>query len=70
MDHTTKHCGECNRCVKQFDHHCLFLNNCIGANNYKYFIALIYTYAAQTLMTILVAVAGYKLSTQFEATDV
>ena len=34
----TKHCKICNRCCHKFDHHCLWLNNCIGGNNYSYFI--------------------------------
>jgi palmitoyltransferase len=38
----TKHCAECNRCVSVFDHHCKWLNNCVGEVNYKYFLMLIF----------------------------
>ena len=31
------HCKACSRCVLEYDHHCVWLNNCIGYNNYRYF---------------------------------
>lgn len=31
----TSHCSRCKKCVKEMDHHCPWLNNCIGKNNYK-----------------------------------
>ena len=32
------HCSTCGDCVMRRDHHCIWLNNCIGINNYRYFV--------------------------------
>lgn len=38
VEKRTKHCGICSKCCFKFDHHCKWLNSCIGGRNYSLFI--------------------------------
>ena len=38
----TKHCDICKKCITNFDHHCYYINNCIGKKNNKIFFFFIF----------------------------
>ncbi len=35
------HCSICQRCIVKMDHHCPWINNCVGIGNHKFFIQFI-----------------------------
>ncbi|XP_014662576.1 PREDICTED: palmitoyltransferase ZDHHC3-like [Priapulus caudatus] len=52
------HCRICRRCIRRMDHHCPWINNCVGEYNQKYFLQfIIYVGIASVHAIVLVAVA-------------
>lgn len=42
MPEKTKHCDLCGFCIQDFDHHCFYVNACVGKNNVHYFSFLLF----------------------------
>ncbi|KAJ1389983.1 Palmitoyltransferase, DHHC domain [Sesbania bispinosa] len=51
------HCRVCKRCVLRMDHHCIWINNCVGHANYKVFFIFV-MYAVIACIYSLVLLVG------------
>ena len=58
---SSKHCKKCDKCIENFDHHCNWLNNCVGKNNYSFFYLLVFILLCDCLL-----VAGIGIYLFFE----
>ena len=47
---SARFCGACRKTVSGLDHHCTWLNTCIGRRNYFPFICLVFIGAAQSIL--------------------
>ncbi|CAJ1391946.1 unnamed protein product [Effrenium voratum] len=54
----TRHCRRCDKCVSGFDHHCLWLNTCIGTRNYRPWVVFLAALCFWTLLSSCIAVSA------------
>ncbi|GAA5827179.1 hypothetical protein JCM5353_001017 [Sporobolomyces roseus] len=56
----TSHCRLCDNCVELTDHHCAFLNNCIGRRNYFPFLSFLLS--SNLLLLYSISFTAYYIS--------
>lgn len=49
----SRHCEVCKSCVMVYDHHCPWINNCVGAKNYIWFYLFIVTMEIDMVFTLV-----------------
>ena len=57
----SRHCFICDKCVDRFDHHCHWVNNCVGAGNHSFFYAYLLFIWSYIMFTCFIGVYNFNI---------
>mmetsp|Transcript_11703 Transcript_11703/g.11337 ORF Transcript_11703/g.11337 Transcript_11703/m.11337 type:complete len:531 (-) Transcript_11703:339-1931(-) len=58
---STRFCSACKKTISGLDHHCTWLNTCVGRRNYVSFISLVFIGAMQSILQTVVGVVSLTI---------
>lgn len=68
MSSESKHCRACNKCILGFDHHCPWLNTCIGTHNKNFYLVMLTSLVLLTLLYCMASITFICQTSKFVIT--
>jgi hypothetical protein len=56
----SRHCAICDRCVERYDHHCPWINNCVGIKNHNAFMLFLTSMWIKIVYHIVFGIVSIK----------